>query len=75
VILCRIFASFVTISAAAKNWCLNELVDSVHSLRSSVSSMLTCHQGIIKDAKVANAWLAVGDVSEMIDGPTVSLGR
>ncbi len=67
------FASFVTIFAAAKNWCLNELVDSVRCLRSSVSGMLTCRQGVIKDAKVANAWLAVDDVSEMIDGPTASL--
>ena len=65
----------MTISAAAKIWCVNELLDSVHSLRSSVSSMLTCHQGFIQDARVANAWLAAGDVSEMIDGPTVSLGR
>jgi hypothetical protein len=66
----------VTISAAAKNWCLNELVDSVHSLRSIVSSMLTCHQGIIEDAEVANAWLAVDDVSEMIGGPLLaSFGR
>ena len=65
--ICRhIFASVVTISAAAKNWCLNELVDSVHSSRSVTFSMLTYCQGLIKDTKVATAWLSSDDVSEMM---------
>ena len=65
--ICRhVFASVVTISAAAKNWCLNELVDSVHSSRSVTFSMLTYCQGLIKDTKVATAWLSSDDVSEMM---------
>jgi len=66
VISCHIFASVVTISAAAKKWCLNEIVDSVHSSRSCTPSMLTYCQGLIKDAKIATAWLSSDVVSKKI---------
>ncbi len=62
-------------SAAAKKWCLNELVDSVRSLRSSAPSMLTYCQGMIKDANAGTAWLQFNNVSEIIDAPCVSPGR